>query len=123
MPRTVLLACLLVLATPLTAWAGGVVRFSGSIVEAPCDAHQPVPGEVLLIGCPMAAQGSVLTVTGLAGARGATLVDKATGTAAGTIAVTAGDLAPDALQFSSHYRIEPDKQHASGTYLISIDYL
>lgn len=123
MRRIVLITCLLALATPLPALADGVVRFNGSVVEAPCNAQRPVPGEVLLQGCPRAAQGSALTVTALPGARRASLVDKATGTAARTIGDTAGALAPDALQFSAHYRIEPDAEHATGPYLISIDYL
>lgn len=123
MPRIALLACLIALAAPVPAWAGGVVRFAGSVVEAPCDASQPVPGEVLLADCPLAAQGSTLTVTELDRASRGMLVYKATGAATGTIGTMPGDMAAGADRFSSEYRIEPDARHAPGAYLVSIDYL
>lgn len=117
---TVLLACLLV-TLPVTAMADGLVRFSGRIVDAPCAASIPAPGELVLDGCPMAAEGSRLSVVALGNAAAVQLEDLDSGAIATRIPVAAAAIDANRHNFSSRYRIHPDGP--TGAYMVRIDYL
>ncbi|MGH8073020.1 MAG: hypothetical protein ACREO4_02970 [Lysobacter sp.] len=124
MRRTAFLACLCAaFAAPALA-NGGTVRFSGRIAEAPCAASTPSPGEVVLSQCPMAAEGSRLSIEPLGRVTGAQLVDLSAGTHSGDLPVAAAVVTADRSSFSSRYRIQPSEGGPdTGTYLVSIDYL
>lgn len=99
---------------------GGVVRFSGRIVDPGCTpAVQVERQEITFSGCPLAAQGARLAVTSLQNAATVPLRDARQ--RSDVLTVAAGALSTDALSFSSRYRMEGGAA-LRGAYLVRIDY-
>lgn len=99
---------------------GGVVRFSGRIVDPGCTpAVQAERQEITFSGCPLAAQGARLAVTSLQDAAVVPLRDAKRRSE--VLSVAAGGLSADALSFSSRYRMDGGAA-LRGAYLVRIDY-
>ncbi|MCF7749439.1 DUF1120 domain-containing protein [Bacillus subtilis subsp. subtilis] len=99
---------------------GGVVRFSGRIVDPGCTpAVQADRREITFSGCPLAAQGARLAVTSLQDAAVVPLRDARRRSE--VLSVASGALSADATSFSSRYRMEGGAA-LRGPYLVRIDY-
>jgi len=124
MRRNALMACLLVaLAAPMPVLADGVIRFGGRIVEAPCAPSAPSAHEVVLSGCPIAAEGSTLSIVRFGHATGVRLVDLGSGLAADELSMDPAAIPAGRRDFSSRYRIDSASHGPPDAYMIRIDYL